>query len=88
MRRSGTTATNRHPKPRSPAEAVLGWPTEGPPLVILRDGGAPNELAWLNDCELARFVCLSLVPVLTRVGHERVRRATRSAWLCVTVLSR
>ena len=39
-------------------------------IVIIRGGGAVNDLAWLNDYELARFICLSPVPVLTGIGHE------------------
>lgn len=40
-------------------------------LVFIRGGGAVNDLAWLNDFELARFVCQVAVPVLTGIGHER-----------------
>lgn len=40
-------------------------------LIIIRGGGAVNDLAWLNDYNLARFVCLSPVPVFTGIGHER-----------------
>ena len=40
-------------------------------LIIIRGGGAVNDLAWLNDYELARFVCTFPVPVLTGIGHER-----------------
>jgi exodeoxyribonuclease VII large subunit len=40
-------------------------------LVIIRGGGAVNDLAWLNDYDLARFVCELEVPVLTGIGHER-----------------
>ena len=40
-------------------------------LIIIRGGGAVNDLAWLNDYELARFVCVSNIPVLTGIGHER-----------------
>jgi exodeoxyribonuclease VII large subunit len=40
-------------------------------LIIIRGGGAVNDLAWLNDYELAKFVCLSPVPVFTGIGHER-----------------
>lgn len=42
-------------------------------LIIIRGGGAVNDLAWLNDLELARFICLCEVPVLTGIGHERDR---------------
>jgi len=40
-------------------------------VVIIRGGGAVNDLAWLNDYELAKFICLCAVPVLTGIGHER-----------------
>ena len=30
-----------------------------------------NDLAWLNDYELARFLCECSVPVFTGIGHER-----------------
>jgi exodeoxyribonuclease VII large subunit len=53
--------------------AIATWPGQALPdaIVIIRGGGAVNDLAWLNDYELARFVCLSPVPVLTGIGHER-----------------
>ncbi len=40
-------------------------------VVIIRGGGAVNDLAWLNDYDLARAVCEAPVPVLTGIGHER-----------------
>lgn len=40
-------------------------------VVIIRGGGAVNDLAWLNDYTLARFACDLAVPVLTGIGHER-----------------
>ena len=53
--------------------ALAAWPAQALPdaIVIIRGGGAVNDLAWLNDYELARFICLSPVPVLTGIGHER-----------------
>jgi exodeoxyribonuclease VII large subunit len=39
--------------------------------VIIRGGGAVNDLAWLNDYELARCICEAPLPVLTGIGHER-----------------
>ena len=42
-------------------------------VVIIRGGGAVNDLAWLNDYELARTICELPVPVLTGIGHERDR---------------
>lgn len=40
-------------------------------IVIIRGGGAVNDLAWLNDYDLARFICDLSIPVLTGIGHER-----------------
>ncbi|WP_428422684.1 exodeoxyribonuclease VII large subunit [Methylibium sp.] len=40
-------------------------------VVIIRGGGAVNDLAWLNDHDLARLVCNLAVPVFTGIGHER-----------------
>jgi exodeoxyribonuclease VII large subunit len=40
-------------------------------IVIIRGGGAVNDLAWLNDYDLARSLCELPVPVLTGIGHER-----------------
>ena len=40
-------------------------------LIIIRGGGAVNDLAWLNDYELAKFICVCAVPVFTGIGHER-----------------
>lgn len=40
-------------------------------IVVIRGGGAVNDLAWLNDYELARFICDQDIPVLTGIGHER-----------------
>lgn len=40
-------------------------------VVIIRGGGAVNDLAWLNDYALARAICELAVPVLTGIGHER-----------------
>jgi len=55
--------------------ALTAWPkahaTPPDALVIIRGGGAVNDLAWLNDYDLARFICDSAVPILTGIGHER-----------------
>jgi exodeoxyribonuclease VII large subunit len=40
-------------------------------IVIIRRGGAVHDLAWLNDYDLARFICDQRLPVLTGIGHER-----------------
>lgn len=51
------------------------WTVVGRPqldaVVIIRGGGAVNDLAWLNDYDLARCICELEVPVLTGIGHER-----------------
>ena len=52
----------------------IGLEQAGQPLdaiIIIRGGGAVNDLAWLNDYELAKFVCMCQLPVLTGIGHER-----------------
>lgn len=55
--------------------AVASWNHANavPPdaVVIIRGGGAVNDMAWLNDYDLARFICDLNVPVLTGIGHER-----------------
>jgi len=40
-------------------------------LVIIRGGGAVADLHWLNELELARAICLSPIPVITGIGHQR-----------------
>ena len=55
--------------------ALEGWAEahdENPDaIVIIRGGGAVNDLAWLNDYALARLICDLPVPVFTGIGHER-----------------
>lgn len=55
--------------------ALASWKAEGidPPdaVVIIRGGGAVNDMAWLNEYDLARFICDMPVPVFTGIGHER-----------------
>ncbi len=56
-------------------KAVEAWRDSGNAMpdavVIIRGGGAVNDLAWLNDYELARCICELGIPVLTGIGHER-----------------
>lgn len=40
-------------------------------IVVIRGGGAVNDMAWLNEYDLARLVCDFQIPVFTGVGHER-----------------
>ena len=55
--------------------ALEEWRESGKPapdaVGIIRGGGAVNDLAWLNDYELAKTLCTLPVPVLTGIGHER-----------------
>ena len=55
--------------------AVSDWPLElgkqPDVVVIIRGGGAVNDLAWLNDYDLARYICDLPIPVFTGIGHER-----------------
>ena len=47
-------------------DPLSSWTAATPDAIaIIRGGGAANDLAWLNDYELAKYVCLSPVPVLT-----------------------
>ena len=61
---------------RSAMRAALGQKTgtaSSPfdAVVIIRGGGAVNDLVWLNDYGLARLICDLPIPVLTGIGHER-----------------
>lgn len=48
------------------------WADSAPDaVVVIRGGGATNDLAWLNDLELAKLICELPVPVLAGIGHER-----------------
>ena len=49
----------------------LNHPWHPDAVVIIRGGGAVNDLAWLNDYGLVRCVCELGIPVLTGIGHER-----------------
>lgn len=40
-------------------------------LVIIRGGGAVADLAWLNDENLAKAICLCPIPVFTGIGHQK-----------------
>ena len=42
-------------------------------IVIIRGGGAVNDLAYLNDYPLASFLCRCSVPVWAGIGHEKDR---------------
>lgn len=57
------------------ADALRNWGdhhgTPADAVVLIRGGGAVNDLAWLNDYVLARLICELEIPVLTGIGHER-----------------
>ena len=42
-------------------------------IVIIRGGGAVNDLAYLNDYHLAAFLCKCSVPIWVGIGHEKDR---------------
>jgi len=42
-------------------------------IVIIRGGGAVNDLAYLNDYDLAALLCKRSVPVWIGIGHEKDR---------------
>lgn len=39
-------------------------------VALIRGGGAKTDLAWLNDFELARWLCRIPIPVFTGIGHQ------------------
>jgi exodeoxyribonuclease VII large subunit len=55
--------------------ALAAWDVPGvdqpDAVVIIRGGGAVNDMAWLNDYDLARLACDMPIPVFTGIGHER-----------------
>ncbi|WP_459660111.1 exodeoxyribonuclease VII large subunit [Acinetobacter calcoaceticus] len=42
-------------------------------IVIIRGGGSVNDLAYLNDYELAALLCKRTVPIWVGIGHEKDR---------------
>jgi exodeoxyribonuclease VII large subunit len=59
------------------ANALRQWAKdfEAPPdlIVIIRGGGAVNDLAYLNDYNLAALLCKRSVPIWVGIGHEKDR---------------
>ena len=59
------------------ANALRQWAREfnaAPDLiVIIRGGGAVNDLAYLNDYDLAALLCKRSVPIWVGIGHEKDR---------------
>ncbi|ENX59680.1 hypothetical protein F885_02557 [Acinetobacter higginsii] len=42
-------------------------------IVIIRGGGAVNDLAYLNDYDLTALLCKRKVPIWVGIGHEKDR---------------
>ena len=42
-------------------------------IVIIRGGGAVNDLAYLNDYDLGALLCKRTVPIWVGIGHEKDR---------------
>lgn len=40
-------------------------------IVIIRGGGAVNDLAYLNDFDLAALLCKRSIPIWVGIGHEK-----------------
>lgn len=59
------------------SNALRNWAKEvktAPDLiVIIRGGGAVNDLAYLNDYDLATLLCKRSVPIWVGIGHEKDR---------------
>lgn len=59
------------------ASALRQWAQEYPAapdlIVIIRGGGAVNDLAYLNDYDLAALLCKRTVPIWVGIGHEKDR---------------
>lgn len=59
------------------ANALRQWAKDlnTPPdlIVIIRGGGAVNDLAYLNDYNLSALLCKRSVPIWVGIGHEKDR---------------
>ena len=52
---------------------VKNYTTPPDLIVIIRGGGAVNDLAYLNDYDLATLLCKRKVPIWVGIGHEKDR---------------
>lgn len=52
---------------------ALNFDTAPDLIVIIRGGGAINDLAYLNDYNLAALLCKRSVPIWVGIGHEKDR---------------
>ena len=50
---------------------ALNFDTAPDLIVIIRGGGAVNDLAYLNDYNLAALLCKRSVPIWVGIGHEK-----------------
>jgi len=54
-------------------------------IIIARGGGSEQSLAICNDLRLCRKVCLTRIPILTAIGHEKdVTAIELCSWLTPT----
>jgi exodeoxyribonuclease VII large subunit len=66
--------------------AALTYLEENPDLkldavIIARGGGSEQSLAVFNDLRLCRNVCLSPLPIITAIGHEKdISALERCSW--------
>ena len=62
---------------QSLAQALKQWvqtyETAPDLIVIIRGGGVVNDLAYLNDYDLAALLCKRSVPIWVGIGHEKDR---------------
>lgn len=40
-------------------------------IIVARGGGSSSDLSVFNDYELCKAVCLSKIPIITSIGHEK-----------------
>ncbi len=54
-------------------------------LLIARGGGSEQSLAVFNDLRLCRKVCLSPIPIITAIGHEKdISAIEQCSWFTPT----
>lgn len=50
-------------------------------VAIIRGGGESSGMAWQNDFEIAKMICLMPVPVIVAVGHTQDKTVLQDiAW--------
>lgn len=54
-------------------------------LLIARGGGSEQSLSVFNDFRLCRSICLSPIPIITAIGHEKdISAIEQCSWLTPT----